>query len=45
MEPFYLRENKMLHKQRPNIPYEQPEQNGIEKKNSNYSDTTSSGKD
>lgn len=37
MKPiFFLRENKMLYKQKPKNPYEHSEQDTTENKNSNY---------
>lgn len=44
-EAFLFSENKMLYKHKPEIPYEWSEQNGTEKKNSNYSDSNSNGRD
>lgn len=42
MKPiFFLRENKMLYKQKPKNPYEHSEQDTTENKNSNYCHTSS----
>lgn len=42
---LFLRQNKMLYKQKAENPYEQSKQDGTEKKNSNYCDSSSNGRD